>query len=233
MNGNANWYTSIAEKDRIVVDATAKWLRPVPWQWFITLTFPWNVRSETADAKLKQWLNLIEQKLRTRVCFVAGKERKPRVHGMEVPWHFHLLVTSMVDLPKGLLEDTWRKLLSRPGRHRQDGHFADVRLTGDEDNISIDNLKSQGRKYDKVLVESYDHNRLGPEYCLKSISSCDGDWYFRWLELFNPRIKLTSCPSHRKIRARTRFAAEQSRISRSSITFPGITSALPRVGRHG
>ena len=85
MNGNINWYTLLLEKDRIVVDATARWLRPVSWQWFVTLTFPWNVRSETADAKLKQWLNQIERTMRTRVCFVAGKERTPRSYGMEVP----------------------------------------------------------------------------------------------------------------------------------------------------
>ena len=46
MNGKNTWYTAIPERDRIVIDATAKWLRPVPWQWFVALTFPGNVRGK-------------------------------------------------------------------------------------------------------------------------------------------------------------------------------------------
>jgi hypothetical protein len=48
---------------------------------------PVGCPSETADIKLKEWLNLVERTLLTRVCFVAGKERKPNSYGMEVPWH--------------------------------------------------------------------------------------------------------------------------------------------------
>jgi len=206
MTGNINWYTLIPEKDRIVVDATARWLRPVSWQWFVTLTFPWNVTSETADAKLKQWLNLIERTLRTRVCFVAGKESKPRFRGMEVPWHFHLLVTSMVDLPKGLLVDTWKDLVSRAAQHRQDGAIGGSFAAEDA-------LQAVDHKNDSAVVESYSDNRLGPEYCLKSINNCSGDWTFRWIELFNPKIKQTSYPSHSTIRTRARFAAQQREIS--------------------
>ncbi len=203
------WYNLIPERDRLVVDAAAKWFRPVAWQWFITLTFPWNVRSETADAKLKEWLNIIERTLRTQICFVAGKERKPRSHGMEVPWHFHLLVTSMVDIPKMLVEDTWRDLVSRPARRRQEDDAAGVRLVG-EDALASDNvLGDDDPEDDSVVVESYKHNCLGPEYCLKSINDCNGDWSFRWLELFNPRIKQTSFPNHTKNRTRARFATQQ------------------------
>jgi len=43
----------------------------------VTLTFSWNVRGETADLKLKQWLNTVERELKARVCFVASKECKP------------------------------------------------------------------------------------------------------------------------------------------------------------
>jgi hypothetical protein len=103
------YYTSAVERRNAIRSESPQ----VSWQWFVTLTFPWNVRSETADTKLKQWLNLIERTIQTQVCFVDGKERKPRSRGMEVPWHFHLLVTSLVDIPKWLVEDTWRYLLSR------------------------------------------------------------------------------------------------------------------------
>jgi hypothetical protein len=115
MDGKYNWYTAIPERDRIVVDATAKWLRPVPWQWFVTLTFSWNVRGETADLKLKQWLNTVERELKARVCFVASKECKPPSFGMEVPWHFHVLVAAQVSIPKELREGTWRHLVC-PGQ---------------------------------------------------------------------------------------------------------------------
>jgi hypothetical protein len=111
MDGKYNWYTAIPERDRIVIDATAKWLRPVPWQLFVTLTFSWNVRGETADLKLKQWLNTVERELKARVCFVASKECKPPSFGMEVPWHFHVLVAAQVSIPKELREGTWRHLV--------------------------------------------------------------------------------------------------------------------------
>jgi hypothetical protein len=63
-------------------------------------------RRETADVKLEHWLNLVERTLRSRVCFVAGKERKLRSYGMEVPWHSHILATSQVVMPKNLLEES-------------------------------------------------------------------------------------------------------------------------------
>jgi hypothetical protein len=206
MNGNINWYTLIPDRDRKVVDATAKWLRPVPWQWFVTLTFPWNVRSETADAKLKQWLNLTERTLRTKVCFVVGKERKPHSYGMEVPWHFHLLVTSMVDIPKELLVESWTTLVSPAARRQQEVEVVGSGALGEV--VPFD---------DSVVVESYKHNRLGPEYCLKSINNCNGEWCFRWLELFNPRIRQTSFPNHVKVRNRSRVA-EQNDENRRGMT---------------
>jgi hypothetical protein len=182
----------------MVVDATATWLRPVPWQWFITLTFPWNVISETADAKLKEWLNLVERTLRTRVCFVAGKERKPRSFGMEVPWHFHILATSLAAMPKKLLEESWRTLVSPAARRIREAEAVN-------DSVATED----GPVDDTVVVESYNANRRGPEYCLKSLSTCHGDWCFRWLELFNPRIKHSSFPNHTKIRNRMRFDVQQ------------------------
>jgi hypothetical protein len=185
MSERHNWYTTIPERDRAIVDAAAKWLRPVSWQWFVTLTFPWNVRSETADFKLKKWLNQIEKTLKSRVCFVAGKERKPHSDGMEVPWHFHVLVTSAAAIPQGLLEDRWKRLVSLGARRLQKDNAVD----------------------DSVLVTPFKNDLKGPEYCLKSLNSCNGDWHFRWLELFNPRIRQTGSPNHLTIRQRVRFAA--------------------------
>jgi len=58
-----------------VVDATANGCGPFRGS-VVTLTFSWNVRGETADLKLKQWLNTVERELKARVCFVASKECK-------------------------------------------------------------------------------------------------------------------------------------------------------------
>ena len=187
MSGNINWYTLIPERDRRVVNAAAKWLSPVSWQWFVTLTFPWSVKGETADAKLKEWLNRTERTLRTRVCFVAGKERKPCAHGIEAPWHFHILVTAAVAIPQGLLAQSWMDLVSHGARH----------------------LRKDAAVEDSALVESYNQDRLGAEYALKSMNTCIGDWHFRWLELFHPRMKQTSSPNHIKNRQRARFGAQR------------------------
>jgi hypothetical protein len=40
----------------------------------------------------------------------------------------------------------------------------------------------------------YDGNRMGPEYCLKMMNDCYGDWQFRWLELFLTEGKVPSKP---------------------------------------
>ena len=194
MSPSSEWYSRIPAHDRQVVDAVAKWLSPVPWQWFVTLTFPWNVRSETADRKIKKWLDTTERELRARVCFVAGKERKPTSHGMTVPWHFHLLITSNVAIPEDRLKENWIALT---------GHG--VRRSDESDDERDD---ESGYVDDCVVVKSYQHNHGGPEYCLKSISTCDGDWFFRWLELFNPLMKQTRSPNHDKIRQRSRFAKQ-------------------------
>jgi hypothetical protein len=169
-----------------------------PWQWFITLTFLWDVRSETADAKLKEWLNLVERTLRTRVCFVAGKERKPHSYGMEVPWHFHILAMSLAAMPKGLLEESWRTLMSPAARRLLEAEAVNDSIAAEDDPVD-----------DSVVVEPYKHNRQGPEYCLKSLNTYDGDWCFRWLELFNPPIRPTSFPNQSKSRSRMRFEAQQ------------------------
>src|ERR1019366_10219783 len=153
-------YTLIPERDRMVVDAAAKWLRPIQWQWFVTLTFPWNVKGETADVKLKEWLNLIERTLKTRVCFVAGKERKPHSYGMEVPWHFHILAMSLAAMPKGLLEESWRTLMSPAARRLLEAEAVNDSIAAEDDPVD-----------DSVVVEPYKHNRQGPEYCLKSLNT--------------------------------------------------------------
>jgi hypothetical protein len=47
---------------------------------FITLTFPWNVRSETADAKLREGLNLVERTLDTSLSHIHWLRIRRALH---------------------------------------------------------------------------------------------------------------------------------------------------------
>jgi hypothetical protein len=181
------WYTRIPYRDRLAVDAVSEWLRPIRWQWFVPLTFHWNVRAETADKRLRRWINLVERAVGNRMCFVAGMERVPSRDGIVVPWHYHLLVTAVPDLPNDLLENAWLDL-NRLSKAK------------DEDDEHED---------DSVLVRSYKRHSMGPEYCLKKMNDCHGDWLFRWLELFLPHQKQSSFPNARKIRQRKRFLQQR------------------------
>ena len=49
---NPHWLCNRSTHDRQAVDAVAQWLRPIPWQWFVTATFTWNIRAETAAGTL-------------------------------------------------------------------------------------------------------------------------------------------------------------------------------------
>ena len=92
-------------------------------------------------------------------------------------------------MPKKLLEESWRTLVSPAAQRIREAEAVN------------DSIATEDRFVDdSVVVEPYKDNRRGPEYCLKSLNTCHGEWCFRWLELFNPRIKQTSFPNHAKIR---------------------------------
>jgi hypothetical protein len=118
---------------------------------------PWQDRR----CQVEEWLNLIERALRTQVCFAAGKERKPRYYGIEVPWHFHILVASIVAIPKGLLEEIWRNMVSPAARRLQAAALSNSQLKRDAPGINI--VVEEGDPVDdSIVVKSYDQNRLGP-----------------------------------------------------------------------
>jgi hypothetical protein len=188
-NQLTNWYTRIPYRDRQAVGAVAVWLRPIRWQWFLTLTFPWSVRDETADQKLHAWFNALEHDLGTRICYVAGRERKPESYGIEVPWHFHSLVTAQTPIPKELLERHWNRVIRRTARGPSARVQTDI----------------------PALVEPYLDHEKGPEYCLKMMNDCNGDWQLRWLELFLPHQKQTPFPNSRSIRQQRRLL-ERSKL---------------------
>jgi hypothetical protein len=184
-----DWYSRIPFHDRRAVDAVAKWLRPIPWQWFVTLTFPWDVRDATAVRKLRLLLNELEKHHKGDVCAVAGQESKPRQDGMRVPWHFHLLLASHHSISKECIEAIWRGLVCR----------ASDRKAWEE----------------SVQVEPYEAEERGPEYCLKSMNDGFGDWHIHRLELFLPYSP--SKPDHRTIRGARRARLRSANLDSARI----------------
>jgi hypothetical protein len=182
MSKGGQWYTTIPRHKHRVMDAVAKWLRPVRWQWFVSLTFPWNVRSETADKKLKALIDGLERHHRATVGFVAGKESRSRHDGSRVPWHFHMLITSHVPLSGEAIECLWLRLIG-PG------------LQSNDDIL---------HRREHAKVEPYQAHERGPEYCLKTMNDDTGDWYLHRLGDFLPGIAGTSRPNHRTVRRQRR-----------------------------
>jgi len=164
----------------------ADWLRPVRWQWFVTLTFPWNVTYSTADYKLRSFTNAIERYHRTIIGYVAGKESRSRYDRGRVPWHFHLLITSPVQVSREALETLWLARIRRGSQSE-----ADILRRGEH-----------------VTVERYQSHSLGPEYCLKTMNEDTGDWSMHRLEEFLPGNRGTARPNHRTVRRQRRAAAQ-------------------------
>jgi hypothetical protein len=179
------WSNRLSEPDRRLVDAVNDWLAPIEWQFFVTLEFTWDVRSETAHSTLKEYLRRIGEQIREPVCFIAGMENESKATGMRVPWHFHLLMTAHRPIPMDLLKQIWWNMVGRGAKTL---------------------LHPEGSS---VVLEQVDPERAGLEYCLKFANHCCGDWVWRWLEIFNPNIPRSA--DQREVRRRKR--AERSRLS--------------------
>jgi hypothetical protein len=178
----SNWYQRIPASDRAALDELAKWVRPIPWQLFVTVTFPWNVASETADRKLRDFLNELERVLKTRICFLAGKEGYTK-SGSRTPWHFHLQLAAVTTIPPSLVERSWKRLIGRTN--------------------SVED--------DNVLVEAYVSDAPGTEYIAKMMCTLESDWDFKWLDLFNPNIPYKPKVNHRSLRRKRRWQANIKR----------------------
>jgi hypothetical protein len=177
-NSNPSWLRNLSTHDRQAVDAVSQWLRPIPWQWFVTAIFSGNIRAESAVGKLREFVNHLERFSRTNVCYVAGQESKPSLHGLRVPWHFHILLASRVRIPQETIEALWRGLVGRSS--------------------------GIGQSQDSVLVAPYEAHSLGPEYCLKAMNNTYGDWHLHRLEHFLPDLPGPSKPNHRILRSARR-----------------------------
>ncbi len=150
-------------RDRAIPEAVADLVRSIDWQLFVTLEFPWNVRAETADRKFKELIDQLEREMRTRICYVVGKESRTK-SGATVPWHFHCCLTALKPIAASQIESIWRRLVHRSKSTEDDG-VVDI------------------RPYDPALP--------GVEYITKLMSTLDAEWDFNWLHLFNPAMQVT------------------------------------------
>jgi len=188
-SGGLDWYSRIPYLDRRAVDAVAKWLRPIPWQWFVTLTFPWDVRDTTALRKLRLLLDALERHHKGDVCAVVGQESKPRRDGMRVPWHFHMLIASRNSISRECIETIWRGLVCRAADRK-----------GWEESVQ---------------VEPYEAGERGPEYCLKSMNDAFGDWHIHRLEAF---LRYSpSKTNHRTIRGARRAQLRAAKLDSARV----------------
>ena len=111
---------------------------------------------------------------------MAGMENESKSTGTQVTRHFHVLMTARHPIPESLAKQTWREMV---GLGRKDI------------------LHPEGTS---IVLKALDPTRPAVEYCLKFADHCQGEWFFRWLEIFNPKIPRSAL--HRERRRRRRSA---------------------------
>ncbi len=100
------------------------WLRPVPWQFFVTLTFAFQLSDAQANRIFLEYIDRIERHLRAPIAFVRGDEKKFSGCGKPgAPRHYHLVMTSTVPLSPDWMRSTWEAVAGR----RSNGAGGDFR----------------------------------------------------------------------------------------------------------
>jgi hypothetical protein len=175
-------------RDRAIPEAAADLVQPIDWQLFVTLEFTWNVRAETADRKFKALIDQLEREMRTRICYVVGKESRTK-SGAAVPWHFHCCLTALKPIAASQIESIWRRLVHRSKATENDG---------------------------VVDIRTYDPALPGVEYVTKLMSTLDAEWDFNWLHLFNPTMQITPKFDHRALRGGRRWQRQLADLERKT-----------------
>ena len=173
-------------RDRAIPEAVADLVRSIDWQLFVTLEFPWNVRSETADRKFKVLIDQLEREMRTRICYVVGKESRTK-SGAALPWHFHCCLTALKPIAASQIESIWRRLVHR-SHATEDVGVVDIRT------------------YDPALP--------GVKYVHQADEHPDAEWDFNWLHLFNPAMQITSKFDHRSVCGGRRWQKQLADLTR-------------------
>jgi len=174
-----------------VSSQAAEWLKPIPWQLFATLEFPWKVRPETANAKFSEMIDSLERSLRTRIGYLYALECRSK-SGAIIPPHFHAAFCALKPIPRELLKNLW---------------YTEVGRTGSTDG-------------DLVRVECYDPAKCGIGYIVKQISETNCEWALRNIEFFDGNIQVEPTTDHASLRAMRRFKAQAKSTSEADGLLP-------------
>jgi hypothetical protein len=170
--------------------AISEWLKPIKWQHFATLEFPWSARPETAIAKFTSFINELEKTLRTRVCVVYGAETRSK-SGATVPVHFHAAITAVKPIQAQLIVDLWLHEIGRDG--------ATTSASGEV-------VARKGKvKSDLALVVPYNPALTGIGYIMKQVQDDSFHWDMRNINLFAPPTSSDSKQDHAALRAARRL----------------------------
>mgnify|MGYP000156197757 CR=1 FL=1 len=85
-----------------IVNAFADWVEPMPWQWFLTLTFARRVHSITAKNLFGEFIKLFNDKAIYVLVVEGAKYRRALVH-------IHCLVGNMPYFSPIQASKLWRK----------------------------------------------------------------------------------------------------------------------------
>jgi hypothetical protein len=138
-----------------------QWLKLVPWQWFVTLTFAYQVSDQQANQIFLEYINRVERQLRAPIIYVRGDEKRYSGCGKPgAPRHYHLVMASSGTLNPRWMCERWEAIAGK----RQNGAGADFR--------------------------PYDPRLDGVAYVLKAIDQDGGDWVPGNLDLMLPTSEL-------------------------------------------
>ncbi len=164
----------LTEKERQTVEiarAYSKWVRPVGWQLFGTFTFPSVIyHDEWADKNFTEFINSLEESLKSDVCYIRGDER--RLSGCGKPacgLHYHALLASLAPMHPALVEWLW---INQVGERNGDAG---------------------------AFVVPYNAIKGGAEYLMKMITANEAkaDWKLRKFHLFHPEARDSYKPNAR------------------------------------
>jgi hypothetical protein len=169
--------------DRKPIYELADWVSQIDWRLFGTFTFAWKVNDYVADRIYVEFINRLEQCLKSDVGYVRGDEK--RFSGCGQPAcarHFHVLLTSAAPLAPAFVEELWMSMAG----NRADGAGAQVK--------------------------PYDPTGNAALYVLKSMNKVEGDWKFGKFELFHPLVKGLQIPTKGLKRHLRRHKARQQKF---------------------
>ncbi|HWR14156.1 MAG TPA: hypothetical protein VN577_04980 [Terriglobales bacterium] len=180
------------QRNRENAAGLGKYLETMRWQFFTTLTFPYEVSQNGATAKLAMFIDNLERSLGGSVAYAGGLDtRDYSGSGMTaVRPHFHLIMSLETKVDPSFIRKAWTGYVGN-GQNRS---------------------ALGGPVQDSADVRPFEYGRGGAAYCVKVVDD-EGDWIQRNLELVSPqtcagerigrrvRRSLRRCADHRRNRA--------------------------------